>query len=146
MGVPPLVAAYLPQVTVTSARGVAQAVDLTLVAPHGAVPLANRPAVWTSPLHLGPFGTQRLLMHFYFPAPSKDAGGYGQCPASIARQGRLLAVGGVAAGNGSSGGSSSGSSGGGLVVVAEAPVAGVPEGGCDTLFSWFGSAQLHMTT
>lgn len=58
---------YKLQVTITSSSPARQCMDVTLTAPRGSVVLKGRPPLWTSPVDLKPFGTQRLELWFYFP-------------------------------------------------------------------------------
>ena len=62
---------YKLQVTITSSSPARQCMDVTLTAPRGSVVLKGRPPLWTSPVDLKPFGTQRLELWFYFPQPGK---------------------------------------------------------------------------
>jgi len=78
---------YASRVVVTNPSAVPQRVSVLQQVPQGAIPVGPRPATLATDLQLGPWETQALETHFYFPR----AGDFAHWPAHLTRDGTLLA-------------------------------------------------------
>lgn len=78
---------YRCHVVVTNPTSAGQKLDVLLQIPRGAIPVDTGFFTRTTPLALGPYGTQSVEYAFYFPR----AGRFSHFPAHVTRAGELLA-------------------------------------------------------
>lgn len=80
-------AVYGCQVVVTNPTSTPQKLNILVQVPRGAIPVLNARYTKSTPVDLGPFSTQTLEYHFYFPT----AGVFPQFPVHVAAGEKLIA-------------------------------------------------------